>query len=143
MKYSEWRGQRNEQARARLLRNVPKAFPNAVLSHALARPFIPSTLRRAVDLYWAHHPIRADRLARALASMSEPPPGWRWEASAAGPESSRLPPTPFRDKLFARGPGYCCVCGQPVFRFGWHRDLWGERRVNRSATWHGCCVAAW
>ena len=42
-----------------------------------------------------------------------------------------------------KDPGHCCVCGQPIFRFGWHRDLWGDRRPNRNATWHSCCVAAW
>jgi len=35
------------------------------------------------------------------------------------------------------------VCGQPVFRFGWHRDLWRDERPNRNASWHACCVAAW
>jgi hypothetical protein len=35
------------------------------------------------------------------------------------------------------------VCGQPIFRFGWHRDLWGDGRPNQNATWHSCCVAAW
>jgi hypothetical protein len=35
------------------------------------------------------------------------------------------------------------VCGQAVFRFGWHRDLWRDERPNRNASWHACCVAAW
>jgi hypothetical protein len=30
-----------------------------------------------------------------------------------------------------------------VFRFGWHADLWGEGKVNRNASWHAGCVAAW
>ena len=53
-----------------------------------------------------------------------------------------MPPAPFRDPAFARGPGFCCICGQPVFRFGWHADLWNEP-PNTRARWHGCCVAAW
>ena len=39
-------------------------------------------------------------------------------------------------------PGFCCVCGQPVFRFGWHVDLWGGG-PNKNATWHCACVIAW
>ena len=57
--------------------------------------------------------------------------------------SFRVPPTPFREPAYTKGPGHCCVCGQPIFRFGWHRDLWGDRRPNQNATWHSCCVAAW
>ena len=40
------------------------------------------------------------------------------------PASFRSPPAPYREAAFARGPGFCCVCGQPVYRFGWHVDLW-------------------
>ena len=49
----------------------------------------------------------------------------------------------FREPAYTKGPGHCCVCGQPIFRFGWHRDLWGDGRPNQNATWHSCCVAAW
>jgi hypothetical protein len=146
MKFSEWRASRNEQARARLLRKIPAGFPKQVLLHALARPFIPPTLRRAVDSYWHNHPVRADRLARALALRSGAPPGWRWKADKTRSdqrEVCRVPPAPFREDPFALGPGHCSVCGQPVYRFGWHRDFWGDGRPNRTATWHGCCIAAW
>jgi hypothetical protein len=34
------------------------------------------------------------------------------------------------------------VCGQPVYAFGWHADLW-ERGPNRKAQWHTACVVAW
>jgi len=34
------------------------------------------------------------------------------------------------------------VCGQPVYRFGWHADLWGAG-PNRKAGWHAACVIAW
>jgi hypothetical protein len=37
---------------------------------------------------------------------------------------------------------FCCVCGQPVYRFGWHIDLWEAGR-NRNANWHAACVTAW
>ena len=57
--------------------------------------------------------------------------------------SFRVPPTPFREPAYTKGPGHCCACGQPIFRFGWHHDLWGDGRPNQNATWHSCCVAAW
>src|ERR1700730_9271946 len=95
---------------------------------------------------WRYHPIRADRLARALAALSGAPEGWVWRVGIqkSGPlVSFRVPPTPFRKPAYTKGPGHCCVCGQPIFRFGLHRDLWGDRRPNQNATWHSCCVAAW
>jgi hypothetical protein len=146
MATSAWRAQRNAKALARLQRNLPAIFPQAVLLHALARPFIPPTPRRAVETYWRHHPVRADKLARALAALSVAPEGWAWRIEGRTPSGAlgfRVPPAPFRETPHAKGPGHCCVCGQPVFRFGWHRDLWGDGRPNRNASWHSCCVAAW
>ncbi len=141
MKMSEWRADRNRQSLARLTRALPPAFPAPVLAHALCRPFIPPMPRLAVDGYWRTHPLRADRLARALAARSGPPAGWTWrlETEAA---SFRNPPAPYRDPRFALGPGHCCVCGQPVYRLGWHCDLWGSG-PNPKAGWHACCVIAW
>ena len=55
----------------------------------------------------------------------------------------RIPPAPFREARYRVGPGTCCLCGQPVYRFGWHRDLWGDAKINGRARWHACCVAAW
>ena len=60
----------------------------------------------------------------------------------ACPASFRSPPAPYREQHFSRGPGFCCVCGQPVYRFGWHLDLW-DAGANKNATWHSACVAAW
>jgi hypothetical protein len=141
---SAWRAERNVKARDRLMRHLPEIFPAVVLAHALRRPFIPPTPRRAIESYWRHHPVRADKLARALAAQSGAPAGWTWRLGAAGlPVSFRAPPAPYREKAHAQGPGHCCVCGQPVFRLGWHRDLWGDARHNRNAAWHSCCVAAW
>jgi hypothetical protein len=54
----------------------------------------------------------------------------------------RMPPAPYREPAHALGPGFCCVCGQPVYRFGWHVDLWG-RGANMNAVWHAACVVAW
>ncbi len=144
MKMSEWRAARNRQAHARLMKALPQTFPAPVLMHALSRPFIPPTPRLAVDGFWRAHPLRADRLARALAACSGAPPGWCWslQAESAAGVSFRLPPAPYRDAKFTRGPGHCCVCGQSVYRLGWHRDLWG-RGPNANAEWHACCVIAW
>ena len=101
-----------------------------------------------MDSYWRHHPVRADRLARSLALLSGTPPGWTWRLAGKGRDeglarSFRAPPAPFREEAFGRGSGHCCVCGQPVYRLGWHRDLWGEGRLNRNAVWHAACVTAW
>ena len=85
MTISAWRAQKNQQALMRLRRSLPETFPASVLAHAFDRPFTPATPRLAVDGYWRAHPLRADRLARALAARSDAPragPG-AWAAIAA------------------------------------------------------------
>jgi len=125
---------------------LPRIFPSAVLSRALDRPFIPPTPRLAIDSYWAAHPLRADRLARALAGRTGAPHERTWRLDDKGrngvPATFRSPPAPYRERAFARGPGFCCVCGQPVYRFGWHIDLW-QAGINKNAIWHCACVIAW
>jgi hypothetical protein len=144
MAISEWRAIRNRAALARLERSLPETFPAPVLTHALQRAFTPPMPRTAIDSYWRMHPVRADRLARALAARSGAPRGWTWrlgeEAGLAA--TFRAPPAPYREPKFARGGGFCCVCGQPVYRFGWHADLWNAG-ANRNAAWHAACVIAW
>ena len=144
---SSWRDARNEVASARLRKAMPPVFPAVVLVHALARSFVPPLPRLAVESYWRHHPVRADRLARALAARAPAPEGWRWRLAATPDDgrarSFRAPPAPFREAEFRADGGTCCLCGQPVYRFGWHRDLWGDAKTNRRARWHACCVAAW
>lgn len=143
---SAWRDERNARARARLEKALPKIFPAAVLTRALSRPFVPPMPRLAIDGYWRAHPVRADRLARALAAQSGAPAGWTWclgdGRHDALPATFRAPPAPFREAAFARGPGVCCVCGQPVYRFGWHVDLWNAG-PHKKAVWHAACVIAW
>lgn len=144
MNTSEWRAERNRRALLRLRRALPEVFPAPVLAHALARPFIPPLPRLAVDGYWRAHPLRADRLARALAARSGAPACWHWRLArdgAARDASFRTPPTPYREAQGAV-PGRCCICGQPVYRFGWHADLW-HGGANRNAGWHAACVVAW
>jgi hypothetical protein len=146
MKYSDWLAARNERSLARLQKALPEIFPAPVLTRALSRPFIPPTPRLAIDGYWRAHPLRAERLARALASRSGAPAGWTWRlhprAKGGLPASFRAPPAPYREDAFSRGPGHCCVCGQPVYRLGWHADPWGTG-LNKHATWHSACVTAW
>src|SRR5215216_1216573 len=146
MRVSEWRTARNRQSLARLNKSLPAIFPAPVLIHALARPFTPPMPRLAVDAYWRTHPLRADRLARALAARSGAPAGWSWRlgSGAAGdlPMTIRNPPAPYREPAHAPGPGYCCICGQSVYRLGWHVDLWAAG-PNRNAGWHTACVTAW
>ena len=146
LKPSAWRAERNRKALARLTKALPAIFPVPVLTHALNRPFIPPMPRLAIDGYWRAHPIRADRLARALAAKSDAPAGWTWRLASGRrsdlPKTFRFPPTPYRERAFARGAGFCCVCGQPVYRLGWHADLW-DAGINRNANWHAACVIAW
>ena len=143
---SEWRDEQNRRALARLNKALPRVFPATVLNHALARRFIPPMPRLAIDSYWRNHPVRAERLARALAANTGAPAGWSWRLGSNPklglPATFRSPPAPYRERKFARGPGFCCVCGQPVFRFGWHCDLW-DVGPNTNATWHAACVIAW
>ncbi len=137
---------RNAQALVRLNKALPAVFPAAVLTHALARRWTPPMPRLAIDSYWRAHPLRADRLARALAARSGTPQGWTWrlrsEAESELPVSFRAPPAPYKEAAFSRGPGHCVVCGQPVYRLGWHVDLW-DRGPNKNAVWHTACVTAW
>jgi hypothetical protein len=144
MKMSEWRAVRNRAALKRLEKALPEVFPAPVLTHALARAFTPPMPRLAVDSYWRAHPVRADRLARALSRRSGAPAGWTWRLGddAGLAATFRAPPAPYREAAFARGGGTCCVCGQPVYRFGWHADLW-DAGANRNAAWHAACVIAW
>ena len=70
----------------------------------------------------------------------------------------RTPPAPYRERDYTLGPGFCCVCGQPVYRlagtstFGipdptrtpsgtvlvWSRGSSGMRQVAKS----DYCVAS-
>jgi hypothetical protein len=146
MNWEEEKDRRNRQALTRLTKNLPNIFPPAVLARALGRPLIPPTPRLAIDSYWRAHPIRADRLARALAIRSGAPAGWTWQLGinrkAGLPMTFRTPPAPYRERAYTRGAGFCCVCGQPVYRFGWHVDLWNAG-PNKNANWHCACVIAW
>ena len=146
---SKWQDEtveRNRQSRSRLTKALPHTFPSVVLSHALSRPFVPPTLRLAINSYWRAHPIRADRLARSLAARTGAPTRWTWrlgdDRESGSPVTFRTPPAPYRERAYALGPGFCCVCGQPVYRFGWHVDLW-DRGINKNASWHCACVIAW
>jgi hypothetical protein len=146
---SDWqteKAERNRKSFARLSRSLPAVFPPAVLARALDRPFIPPTPRLAIESYWRAHPIRADRLARALAARTGPPIGWTWRLSLSSkdglPPTFRTPPAPYRERAYSLGPGACCICGQPVYRLGWHTDLWNVG-PNKNAVWHCACVVAW
>ena len=146
---SNWQteaAERNRNSLARLTKVLPAIFPPAVLARALSRLFIPPTPRLAIDLYWRAHPLHADRLARALAARSGSPVGWTWRISqnrkTGLPSNFRTPPAPYRERAYSLGPGFCCVCGQPVYRLGWHTDLWAAG-PNKKAVWHCACVVAW
>src|SRR5258708_11147395 len=130
MKMSETRALQNQRALTRLTKALPADFPAPALIHALARRWTPPMPRLAIDSYWRAHPLRADRLARALAARSGTPKGWTSRIKSAAdsdlPASFRAPPAPFREKAFSRGPGSCCVCGQPVYRLRCGEGLCGR-----------------
>ena len=144
---SAFRAARNAKSLARLEKSLPKIFPAAVLIHARKKPFVPPTPRLCVESYWKHHPARADKLARALARRSGAPENWEWrlgeDRDSGLAMTFRMPPAPYREKAHSRGPGHCCVCGQKVYKLGWHVNLWGADEPNKNAGWHACCVAAW
>ncbi len=139
---SERHDRRNELALARLAAAAER-LPCEVLQHARSKRYVPALPRLAVESYWRAHPLRADRLARALAARSGQPGGWRWIPGNRVSPGFRQPPTPFREQLYARGPGHCCICGQPVFNLGWHTDFCNKGERNQRAAWHACCVTAW
>ena len=143
--WQELKAERNRRSLVRLTKALPPIFPRIVLARALARPFVPPMPRLAVESYWGAHPIRADRLARSLATLTGAPSGWTWrlanDRESRLPASFRAPPAPYRERTHALGPGFCCACGQPVYRFGWHVDLWDGG--NKNARWHCACVVAW
>ena len=104
--WQELKAERNRRSLVRLTRALPLVFPRAVLTRALARPFVPPTPRLAIESYWGAHPIRADRLARALAARSQAPDGWRWrlgDRRSGLPFTFRTPPAPFREHAHALG----------------------------------------
>jgi hypothetical protein len=144
--WKEEKAERNRRWLVRLTKVLPPIFPSAVLSRALGQPFIPPTPRLAIESYWRAHSVRADRLARALAARTGPPTGWTWRISQSRktglPVTFRTPPAPYRERAYNLGPGFCCVCGQPVYRLGWHKDLW-QAGPNKNAMWHCACVVAW
>src|SRR5262245_46699291 len=128
-KWQEHKSAINERALARLTRALPEVFPPAVLSRALARHFIPPTPRLAIDSYWRAHPLRADRLARALAARSGQPDGWTWQLGKPRnglPATFRIPPAPHRGKRFARGPAFRRRGGPTGLQFRSHCGLGGQ-----------------
>jgi hypothetical protein len=144
----DWLKRQNEGRIERLLALTPDGFPQVVWGHALRLELVPETPWKAVEAYWQAHPLRADRLARALAARSGGPPGWRWrlaEPSSPGvADSFRIPPLPYREPAHAPpGGGSCCVCGQPVYRYGWHESRGQKRPATARASWHAACVVAW
>jgi hypothetical protein len=125
---SKWqaeKAERNRQSLARLNKALPSIFPSAVLSWALTRPFVPPTPRLAVDSYWRAHPIRADRLARALAVRSGAPRGWTWQLDGTGKHGLPITRTLSRTRIHKRSGILLCV---------WPAGL-SLRLAHRSVGW--------
>jgi hypothetical protein len=104
--WQELKAEKNRRSLVRLTKALPPIFPRVVLARALARPFVPPTPRLAIESYWGAHPIRADRLARALAARSRAPDGWTWrlgDRRSGLPFTFRTPPAPYREAEHALG----------------------------------------
>jgi hypothetical protein len=142
--WEEQRSKRNRQSLARLTKAMPRIFPSAVLSRALSRPFVPPTPRLAIDSYWAAHPIRADRLARALAARSGAPSSWNWslgnDRKKGLPATFRIPPAPYRERAYAPA---CkrVAAAKPADVFGRAAEV--DHRVPLFRVWNECRDDPW
>ena len=100
------------------MRNLPEVFPEAVPVHALSRPFLPATPRRTVDSYWRYHPIRADKLARALAALTRAPEGWGGESESRNRGHWLVfgyHQPHFANRPIRRAPAIAVCAGSPYF----------------------------
>lgn len=106
------------------------------------------TPRDLVDRYFRSHPRRTDRLAILLATKTGAPCGWSWERHIEDMQtrfwsrnfSFRQPPVPWQRHT---GVGRCCLCGQPIYRFGWHQPWGGWKVTSDKAGWHAVCKTAY
>ena len=144
-KWQEQKAEINRRALARLRKALPDIFPlTCSAGPSSDRSFHRRRVSRSTPI-GATIPFALIVSARALATRSGQPVGWTWQlgkAQSGMPETFRVPPAPYRENAFCRGPGCCCVCGQPIYQFGWHIDLW-RKGPNKRATWHCACVIAW
>jgi hypothetical protein len=140
------KAERNQRSLARLRRALPIVFPPAVLARALDRPFIPPTPRLAIESYWRAHPLRAERLARALAARTGPPTGWTWRMSQ-NPQNrptsniSRATSSVPRAGIQLRRRLLLCVRSTRL-QARLAQGSW-DTGPNKNAVWHCACVVAW
>ena len=97
-----------------------------------------------------HYMRSAERVARLLCRRSGLVEGFEWGAMRKRRDSGewrsrpsawhRSPPLPFHSFRHL-GPGYCRVCGQPVFGKGFYRAKSGPPSKQR--TWHDACLSAY
>src|SRR5580704_9160525 len=114
--WHELKAERNRQSLGRLNKALPTIFPSGVLSRALSRPFAPPTPRLAIESYWGAHPLRADRLARALAARSGAPSGRTWRLGDRGgdcPTRSGRRPRHIANANTHRGRAAAVFAGNP------------------------------
>jgi hypothetical protein len=145
---SKWQNQtaeRNGQSLARLSKCL-RLFSHPPCSHALSAGHL-YRRRRGSRLILIEELIQSVPIgsrAPSLGAVERPPVGLGSSAKSAElePATFRTPPAPYRERAYSLGPGSCCVCGQPVYRLGWHKDLW-EAGPNKNAIWHCACVIAW
>ena len=147
---SKWqaeKAERNRQSLARLNRALPRHL--SIGGYVLGtRPPFRAADAAARGRFVLACPSDPRRSAGACACCSERSAQQAGLGSSAItgkhglPATYRAPPAPYRERAYMQGPGFCCVCGQPVYRFGWHVDLW-DGSANMKANWHCACVIAW
>jgi hypothetical protein len=133
--WQELKAERNRRSLVRLTKALPPIFPRIVLARALARPFVPPMPRLAVESYWGAIQFEPIAWREHLRLAAERPMAGLGGWGTAG-AAFRAPPAPYREAEHALGPGFCWVCGQPVYRLGWHVDLWNNGS-NKNTVWHG------
>ena len=90
--------------------------------------------------------LYAERVTRILCRRSGAVEGYQWRAPPKSwadqtrLTSHRNPPLPFHSMVH-KGPGWCRVCGQPVYGGGSFRTFAGEQ--SKRLTWHTICTAAY
>jgi hypothetical protein len=126
-KWLDQAAERNRRSLVRLTKALPAIFPPFVLSRALNQSFILPTPRLAIDSYWRAHPLRADRLARALAAHSGAPNGWKWQfgsnRNTGLPITFRAPPAPYRERAYSGGKRRAPVVCRRMSALGQERTL--------------------
>ena len=134
---SKWQEQKSEINRGALARLTGRCrtFPTR-RAPPRPRPAVHSADAASCDRFlWRAHPLRADRLARALAARSGQPDGWTWQLGKA--RARPAGDLPYAARALSRsasraGRRLLLRVRTGVYQFGWHVDLWGNGPNKRA-----------